>query len=115
MANRFKGEATAKSDNTTYTLRCDFNAMCAFEGETGRSALDAIEGFENGNVSVSDMRVMMWAFMQHHHPDTTLADAGDLLSENVDALQDVIRAASPTADEVGDLGNGKAKTKVKAA
>lgn len=103
MANRFKGEVAAGA----YTLRCDFNAMCNFEDATGESALDVFERFEKGGVTVKHMRAMMWAFMQHHHPDATLQEAGDLLSENSDALRAVIQASSPTPDEVGDLGNGK--------
>lgn len=111
MANRFKGEATVEADGRTYTLRCDFNAMCEFEEQTGEDALAVFEKFETGKVSVKAMRAMMWAFMQHHHPDATLQDAGDLLSVNVDCLRDVIKASSPAESEAAELGNGKSKPK----
>lgn len=103
MANRFKGEVTAGD----YTLRCDFNAMCDFEGATGESALDVFERFESGGVKVTHMRAMMWAFMQHHHPEATMQEAGELLSENTDVLGQVIQASSPTHGEIGEAGNVK--------
>lgn len=115
MANRFMGEATVQANGSTYTLRCDFNAMCLFEDQTGEDALTVFGQFETGKVSVKHMRAMMWAFMNKHQPDSTLEDAGELLSENVDALMDVIQASSPTSDEAGSLGNVKKPTKKKAS
>lgn len=113
MANRFKGEATVKLDGKTYTLRCDFNAMAAFEEETGKASMEVFEEFESGKISVKDMLAMMLAFMLHHHPDSTSSDAGDLLSEDIDALKRVVQAASPTAKEVGGAGKRKARAKAR--
>jgi hypothetical protein len=116
MANRFLGEATVDVDGRRWTLRCDFNAMCEFEDATGKDALTVFGEFETGKVGVKDMRAMMWAFLQHHHPDATLQDAGDLLSANVNAMMEVIKSASPTADEAEGLGNAGPKRKaIKAA
>jgi hypothetical protein len=117
MANRFKGEATAKLDGETYTLRCDFNAMCAFEDETGLDALDVFEKLEVGGkkagINIRTLRLIIWSFMLHHHPDATLEQAGGILSENMDVLAEIIKASSPTSSEVGDLGNGKPKSRKK--
>jgi len=115
MANRFMGEATVQANGSTYTLRCDFNAMCSFEDQTGEDALEVFGKFETGKVSVKHMRAMMWAFMIKHHPESTLEEAGELLSDNVDALMDVIQASSPTDEEAGQLGNVRKPTKKKAA
>lgn len=110
MANRFLGEARVEVAGKIWTLRCDMNAMCAFEDATGKDALAAFAGIERGKGSVRDMRAAVWAFLQHHHPEATLADAGQMLSENLDVLRTALEAANPTAEEVGDLGNGaKAK------
>ena len=116
MANRFLGEATVEADGRLWTLRCDFNAMCEFEDATGKDALTVFGEFETGKVGVKDMRAMMWAFMQCHHPEATMQDAGNLLSANVDAMMNVIKSASPTAKEAEGLGNAEPKRKaVKAA
>ena len=106
MANRFLGEVAVEVDGETWTLRCDFNAMCEFEDATGKQAMATFEAFERGKASTKDMRAMMWSFMRRHHPDATLQDAGDLLSANSGVLNDVISATMPTQAEVGDLGNG---------
>jgi len=109
MANTFLGEVTARATGKTYTLRCDFNAMCDFEEATGKQAMATIEAFEREGVSTADMRAMMWAFMRRHHPDATLQDAGDLLSENVGALMQVIVAAMPTPAEVAKAGKPRVR------
>ncbi len=109
MGNRFKGEASTQFEGKTYTLRVDFNAMCAFEDMTGKNALEVFAGFESGSAGVSDMRAMAWSFLRKHHPETDLNFAGDLLSESSELLADVMAAAMPDADEVGELGNVKAK------
>tara|TARA_Y100000310_G_scaffold325782_1_gene389817 strand:+ start:1882 stop:2229 length:348 start_codon:yes stop_codon:yes gene_type:complete len=113
MANRFLGEAVAELDGTRYTLRCDFNAMCHFEDETGKDALASFEAFETGGISARDMRSMMWAFLQHHHPEADMRLAGGILSADIEALQRVVMAASPEAQEAGEAGNGKAPRKAK--
>ncbi|WP_304615840.1 hypothetical protein [Paracoccus sp. (in: a-proteobacteria)] len=111
MANRFLGEATTTLNDVRYTLRCDFNAMCEFEEETGRNALTAFEQFESGGATAKDMRAMMRAFLVHHHPDATPQLAGEIMSADIDVLMRVIQAASPEPDEVQDLGNAKAKAR----
>jgi hypothetical protein len=111
MANSFLGEVTVQGGDKTYTLRCDFNAMAEFETETGKDAMETFADFEKGKVSVKTMIAMMWAFMRRHHPDTTLTDAGDLLSTNMDALQEVMEAAMPKA--VASAAPGKAKPRRK--
>jgi len=109
MANRFRGEATASVDGKVYTLRFDFNAMVAFEDKTGASAMAVFEGFEKGdNISAKHLRTMVWAMLQRHHKDATEELAGDLLSEDVDAIRRVMINASPVAPE-GDAGNGQGR------
>ena len=105
MANRFFGEVEVTAGAKTYKLRCDFNAMCHFEDATGKEALTAFADLEKGTASIKDMRAMMWAFMQHHQPDATLADAGDLLSENTGAIAAVLAASMPAGDK--ETGNAR--------
>jgi len=114
MANKFLGEVTAEGDGKTFTLRCDFNAMCWFEEATGENALKVFEDFEGVGISASMMRKMMLAFLQHHHPDATANDAGNILSADVNALARLMQAATPTPEENGVVGKQKA-VKAKAA
>jgi len=108
MANRFFGEAVTEVDGTRYTLRCDFNAMVAFEDMSGKDALDTFQALETGKVKIRDMRHIMQSMLQHHHPDVTPELAGYILSKDIDVLTSTIQAASPSSEEAEALGNGVA-------
>lgn len=97
MANRFKGETSVVVGDTRYTLRLDFNALCAFEEATGHNALAFLERMEDGvgAMSVRDMRALVLAMLQGTHPEATLALAGEVLSTDVEALGRAVAAASP--------------------
>ena len=109
MAYGFKGEVSIDHDGASYTMVLDFNALCDFEGETGKNALTALEGMENGMASASDMRALMWAGLRQKHPDMTLQLAGTILGENADAIR---RAADAARPEV-KAGNGKRAAKAR--
>jgi hypothetical protein len=107
MANKFFGEVEIESGGNKYKLRMDFNAMCEFEDVTGVNAMDAFADFEKGKISVKNMRAMMYAFLKRHQPDITLDQAGEILSENMGALEAVVSAAMPSAKEAEGLGKPK--------
>lgn len=104
MANGFKGEVSLQHEGKTYEMVLDFNALCDFEGETGKNALTALQGFESGEINASDMRALMWAGLRQKHPDMTLTLAGDILGSNVGAIEQAAAAAAP---EEAASGNGK--------
>ena len=108
MANRFKGEASVTIDGKVWTLRMDFNAMCAFEEATGKAAMATLEGFEGGDYTMSDLRAIVHAMLLRHHPDATPQDAGDILSEDSEVLMRVLSHAMPDAGD-REPGNGKRK------
>jgi hypothetical protein len=99
MANAFLGEASAKVNGRVYTLRLDFNALCAFEEKTGEDALAVVAAMEKGKFKVTQLRTLVLAMLQKHHPDATAEEAGDILSEDSDALQRVLSAARPEVDQ----------------
>lgn len=115
MANGFKGEATAQVDGKTFTLRLDFNAMCAFEEATGRDAMEVLEGLERGKYRATDLRALVWSMLHRHHPEATVADAGDILSSDLQALMRVIEAARPQVEPGVAVGNGVRRGKVRPA
>lgn len=107
MANKFFGEVEIESGGSKYTLRMDFNSMCEFEDVAGINAMDAFADFEQGKISVKNMRAMMYAFLRRHHPDVTLEQAGEILSENIGALEAVVSASMPSNEEAESLGKSK--------
>lgn len=101
MANRFKGEIESA---TGHRLVLDYNAFAEFEDLTGRPALDVIAGFQTGAARVSDIRALVFACLRRHHPDLTVHDAGDILSEEPDIFMKVLSAAAPEPETPS--GNG---------
>lgn len=112
MANEFKGEVGLSYDGRTYILRLDFNALCDFEGETGKNALTALEGLERGEVTASDLRALMWAGLRQEAPEIDLVTAGRILGENQDALVRAAVAASPEP-EPGNAPRPQRKSRAK--
>lgn len=104
MANRFLGEVDVTVDGKAYRLRFDFNAMCEFEDRTGKDAMTAVEAVETGQLGIRDLRVLALVCMLRHHPDATLQEAGDLMSNDIDAVMKVLLAAAP---EAGDAPEGE--------
>ncbi|RRH71994.1 GTA-gp10 family protein [Falsigemmobacter faecalis] len=112
MANPFKGEIALTHAGRNWTLRLDFNALCDFEGETGKNALQALEGLERGDVTASDLRALMWAGLRQEAPEIDLQTAGRILGENQDALIRAATAASPE-DEPGNAPRPRGKARAK--
>lgn len=110
MTRRNEGEATFEADGQTWRLRFDFNAMADFEAETGKNALQALEGMETGTASAQDIRALVWAALRDGHPDVTLRQAGRLVVEGLQAFQKAAVSAlpSPSDQPEGDVGKTKA-------
>lgn len=105
MANRVRGEATATVDGRSYTLVLDYNAISGFEEATDQSWMLFAGRFESGTARVGDMRHLAHQALLRHHPDATLQLAGDVMSEDMDALTNCIAAAFPPAPEGEAEGN----------
>ena len=80
MANPERGEYSFDANGKTWKLKGDVNAMCAIEGVTGRHINDVLARLQNqALLTLTLARAVVWAALQHHHPDTTIKDAGDLM------------------------------------
>ena len=77
-------------------MRFDFNALAAFEEKSGRPALKAIGEMEDGDAMILDLRLLCWAGLKRHHPEISLEETGDILSECPDAVMEgIARAMAP--------------------
>lgn len=105
MANKQKGEVAFGPD---HKLVLDWNALCDAEEAIG-SKLPTL--LQSGDIGVKDMRVIIWAGLQHHHPGMTIKDAGELMglvggNKVRSAIVEGIKQAmpSPTSTENADDG-----------
>jgi len=106
MANKIRGEAVAKTESGDWKIVVDMNAIAGFEDATDTSwAL--FEGRARAGTSrISDLRHLCHQALLRHQPTATLADAGDILSEDMDAFNSAMEAAFPAAEESdGEPGN----------
>ena len=79
MGNPERGEVRITVDGTDYLLRYTTNAIVALETETGERAIPFMKRFADQDVGMADVRVIVWAGLLDHQPDTTLEDAGAVI------------------------------------
>lgn len=97
MANPLRGEVMLGSVKLRFTI----NAICEFEGRTGKAFLDVAN--ELGDTpSIVTLREFIWLGGKSSYPEMTIEAAGDLMDEvgfdaTLKALGDALRAAFPPA------------------
>jgi len=78
------------------TLRFDFNALAAFEEETGQSALN-LEVWRNPNAKT--LRALLWSAMLYEDAGVTIKQVGAMLhTGNLAYVSEKIREASEAAN-----------------
>lgn len=113
-----RGEVSVEQDGRSWRLVLDFNAFCwaeellapASDGEAAAGTprvtyADLCRGFAAGALSAKEARAVVWASTLRYQPETTLQEAGDLLSGDVGLLARLFAAASPAPAEQEQLGN----------
>jgi hypothetical protein len=79
MANPHRGEATLRDGETEYRLRFHWNAAAEYEEVTGQTLSEALANVARRRVSAKAVRAMLWAGLREHHPEVTLAQAGQII------------------------------------
>lgn len=83
VANRLKGEVDIQVGAKTYTLCMDINALAWLEErystpEQEVSFPQLLDRMEKSK-RITDIRTMMCAALQKHHPGITIEEAGDVM------------------------------------
>ena len=91
------------------TLRFDFNALAAFEEQTGLNAL-ATEVWSNPTTKT--LRAMLWSALLHEDPGLKISDLGALVhSGNIEEIYRKVKeasvAGSPEVETPAGEGDGK--------
>ncbi len=96
MANPERSEIGVTIGGAEYTLRFSTNAIVALETETGERAIPFMKRFADQDVGIADVRVIVWAGLLDHQPDTTLEAAGAVIDaarhEGVSLVEPVMEA-----------------------
>jgi hypothetical protein len=81
MTNLIKGEVSFQAEGKMWTLIYSVNALCAMEAELKTGALAVAESLgDTKTMRIDTMRTMFWAGLRDHHPETTLEDAGRIMT-----------------------------------
>lgn len=134
MANPHKGEVSFDVDGVTYTLHYSTNAYCELEDLLGRGFGDIAMEMQSwspplgpdkkplpetaevaqkriGKIKLSLMRAVFWAGLRDRHPDITVRQAGDLMSDmggGGPVMEQVSRAmAAAMPDEAAGAGDAR--------
>lgn len=110
MSVKIKGEITLGNG---MVMVLDHNALVELEDALSDEGKGAFEVFDNLN-KVKYVRAFYYACLKRHNPDITLLEAGDLMGEYPEALQEILAVSFPeAADDIkanvakGDIAKGK--------
>ena len=98
MANPERSEIGVTIGGAEYTLRFSTNAICTLETSTNERAIPFMKRFADQNVGMADVRVIVWAGLLDHQPETTLEDAGAVIDA---ARRDGVSLVEPVMEAFG--------------
>ena len=98
MANPERGEVRVTVAGVDYLLRYTTNAICTLEQRTEERAVPLLKRFAAMDTGMADLRVIVWAGLLDHQPDTTLEDAGAVIDA---ARHDGVSLVEPVMEAFG--------------
>jgi hypothetical protein len=101
--NPHKGEVALTAGDKAYTLRLSINAMVDVETLLDKGINEIITSLDPETVRISTLRALLWGALREHHPQVSIFDAGDLISEIGAAVAgekigEALKAAFPAAE-----------------
>lgn len=101
MANPIKGEVALSIGGVAYTLCLGINQIVELEAVTDTGIIEIAGWFnDRAKLRAGNMRAILWAALQKHHPEIDMIKAGDLmqtvgLMPVIEKLGQAIQAAFP--------------------
>lgn len=100
MANPARGEVALRAAETDYTIKFSTNAICEVEDRLDKGLNTIIANMER----VTTVRALLWAGLRAHHPDMTLAGAGEIIDRVgmapvTEAIGKALTAAFPSQSQ----------------
>ena len=98
MANPERSEVAVTIGGAEYTLRFSTNAIVALEASTHERAIPFMKRFADQDVGMADVRVIVWAGLLDHQPETTLEGAGAVIDA---ARREGVSLVAPVMEAFG--------------
>jgi len=111
VANIHRGEVAFEAAGKVWSVRFGINEICDLEEETGRSVVELGAEMSNpATMRVTMLRAMVWAGLRGAHPEVSIKQAGELITEAgtetvIGLVGRAFQAAFPGAEE-GAAGAG---------
>jgi hypothetical protein len=87
MANKIFGESRLPlADGRELTLRFDFGALVEAEEAADKGTEEMVRELAKGGARLKTARAMLYGALRFHHSEMTLADAGELLLTDANAV-----------------------------
>jgi hypothetical protein len=112
LHNRERGTVVVEAGGRSYQLVLDLNALVRVEGHFSTpdrpvTMIEISRHITRG--SVTHTLALVWAALQRHHPELTMADAGDIIwaggmvqfRQHVDALMQAMQADPADLEALG--------------
>jgi hypothetical protein len=105
VANKHKGEIEVEIDGKKLKMSFSSNALCELEDALDRNVNEIAQTMQDPQkVRLKDLRVIFWASMLDHQPDTSIDDTKKLMSsvlpaELVEMIGKAFTLAFPPAKE----------------
>jgi hypothetical protein len=80
-ANPLRAERELRLGDEVLKLTLDVNAFCCVEPVLGMKPMAILREFQEEPDGLTIPRAMLWAALQKHHPETHLAQAGEIMSD----------------------------------
>jgi hypothetical protein len=119
MANKHRGEVALEADGKTFKIAFSINAMCELEDLLNRSIVEVMTELEGARenfarLRIKTVRAIVWASLRDHHPESTMEDAGDIVTAaGVPAVMAKIAEAIILAFPPQSAGSAEGKGKPK--
>lgn len=91
MVNPLRGEARIGLEGPV--LVADVNALCEIMAATGETAEAQCKRVADLDFDIPTMRIYVAALLRHHNPHVTLRQAGDVVSDDFEAVLPAIARA----------------------
>lgn len=93
MANKKRGEISAKFQGDPITLKVTINGMCQFEERDGMGIFEAFSEMEDHNkMKIGRLRLIVWSMMLFSRPEATEEEAGLVMDEFPGGLTAAMKA-----------------------
>lgn len=105
MANPHRGSVALQAGDRAYMISFSINALCELEDALDKPVSEIVTAIQDPEkVRLGGVRMLLWAGLRDHHPEVTVAEAGEIATDAgfkvaVEKIGEAFKLAFPAAKE----------------